>query len=76
MTPTMTYFFWLEAQRARVAARLVMIRLLQVCSVDFERVSSVSQIMNIHASMEFDGLGPRRCLLMRAPLSPCSARAL
>ena len=76
MTLMMTCFFWLDAQRARVAAGLVMIRLLQVCSVDFERVSSVSQIMSIHASMEFDGLGPRRCRLMRAPLSPCSAHAL
>jgi hypothetical protein len=37
--------------------------------VDFERVSSISQIMNIHASMEFDGLGPRRCVFPAA--LPC-----
>jgi hypothetical protein len=53
--------FFLVKQLLRAVRLLRFQPLAQVCSVDFERVSSVSQIMNIHASMEFDGLGPRRC---------------
>jgi hypothetical protein len=53
--------FFLVMQCLQTVKSLRFQPLAQVCSVDFERVSSVSQIMNIHASMEFDGLGPRRC---------------